>query len=253
MRNHFNRIELNLLTTTEFLWQKDITPKWYFRICPNIVCNNKLDTNCFAFLTVMKPLAVSEFYFFLATNLRNDTPVTVSCIAHKLSARHYWPSNFSCFVCLVFSTSSSTTRLFRGRVPRLTSDNFYMLPHMRQSWETMTFVSAGHIILTPTQPVGSGRPQRESNTRPPHKESRALPTELPRILNESAWNTMKTCKGYIIHRNYPEHFDEKKIRIRLFAPLMPMMVTKPFYRLSFISYMPPISRGRYFLYIYIYI
>ena len=24
----------------------------------------------------------------------------------------------------------------------------------------MTFVSAGHIILTPTQPVGSGRPQR---------------------------------------------------------------------------------------------
>ena len=27
----------------------------------------------------------------------------------------------------------------------------------------MTSVSAGHIILTPTQPVGSGRPQRESN------------------------------------------------------------------------------------------
>ena len=25
---------------------------------------------------------------------------------------------------------------------------------MRQSWETMTSVSAGHIILTPTQPVG---------------------------------------------------------------------------------------------------
>ena len=33
----------------------------------------------------------------------------------------------------------------------------------------MTFVSAGHIILTPTELVGSGRPQ----------ESRALPTELP--------------------------------------------------------------------------
>ena len=28
---------------------------------------------------------------------------------------------------------------------------------MKQSWETMTFVSAGQIILTPTQPVGSGR------------------------------------------------------------------------------------------------
>ena len=51
---------------------------------------------------------------------------------------------------------------------------------MRQSWETMTSVSAGHIILTPTQPVGSGRTQRGSNPRPPHQESRALPTGLPR-------------------------------------------------------------------------
>ena len=46
---------------------------------------------------------------------------------------------------------------------------------MRQSWETMTSVSAGHIIQTPTQPVGSRRPQRESNPGPPHQESRALP------------------------------------------------------------------------------
>ena len=44
----------------------------------------------------------------------------------------------------------------------------------------MTSVSAGHIILTPTQPVGSGRPLRKSNPGPPHQESRALPTELPR-------------------------------------------------------------------------
>ena len=51
---------------------------------------------------------------------------------------------------------------------------------MRHSWETMTSISAGHIILTPTQPVESGRPQRESNLGPPHQESRALPTELPR-------------------------------------------------------------------------
>ena len=64
-----------------------------------------------------------------------------------------------------FLTSSSTSRLYRGRV----------LPHMRQSWETMASVSAGHIILTPTQPVGSGRPQRESNPGPPLQESRALP------------------------------------------------------------------------------
>ena len=47
---------------------------------------------------------------------------------------------------------------------------------------TMTSYSAGHIILTPTQPVGSGRPQRESNPGSPHQESRALPTELPRTL-----------------------------------------------------------------------
>ena len=55
----------------------------------------------------------------------------------------------------------------------------YVLPHMRQSWETMTSVSADRIILTPTQPVGSGRPQWESNQGSPHQESRALPTELP--------------------------------------------------------------------------
>ena len=75
------------------------------------------------------------------------------------------------FVCLFgFLTSSSTTRLYRGRAPRQER-----LPHMRQSWETMTSVSAGHIIQTPTQPVGSGRPQRESNPGSPHQESRALP------------------------------------------------------------------------------
>ena len=79
-----------------------------------------------------------------------------------------------------FFTSSSTTRLYRGRAPRQSVWQFYVLSHMRLSWETMTSVSAGHIILTPTQPVGSGRPQRESNPGPPHQESRALPTELPR-------------------------------------------------------------------------
>ena len=85
-----------------------------------------------------------------------------------------------CFVCLFgFLTSSSTPRLYRGRAPRQSVRQFYVLPHMRQSWETMTSVSAGHIILTPTQPVGSERPQWESNPGPPHQESHALPTELP--------------------------------------------------------------------------
>ena len=63
----------------------------------------------------------------------------------------------------------------------------------------MTSISAGHIILTPTQPVGSGQPQRESNPGPPHQESRALPTELPqryyptRILKQIlGWRVAKT-------------------------------------------------------------
>ena len=81
------------------------------------------------------------------------------------------------FVCLVgwlvgFLTSSSTTRLYRGRASRQSVWQLYVLPHMRQSWATMTSVSAGHILLTPTQ--------RESNSGPPHQESRALPTELRR-------------------------------------------------------------------------
>ena len=93
--------------------------------------------------------------------------------------RHLTPCDLL-FVCLVgFLTSSSTARLYRGRAPRQSVWQFYVLPHMRQSWETMTSVSAGHIILTPTQPVESGRLQRESNPEPPHQKSHVLPTELP--------------------------------------------------------------------------
>ena len=100
-----------------------------------------------------------------------------------------------------FLTSSSTTRLYRGRAPRQSVWQFYVLPHMRQSWETMTSVSAGHIILTPTQPVGSGRPLRESNPGPPQQESRALPLSyrapLPHILQ--SWETMTSVSaGHII-------------------------------------------------------
>ena len=86
-----------------------------------------------------------------------------------------------CFCLFGFLTSSSTTRLYRGRAPRQSVWQFYVLPHMRQSWETMTSDSAGHIILTPTQPVGSGRPEWESNPEPPHQKSRILPTELSRL------------------------------------------------------------------------
>ena len=95
----------------------------------------------------------------------------------------YGQSTGQC-VCLFgwlvgFLTSSSTTRLYRGRVPRQSVCQFYVLPHTRQSGETMTSVSAGHIILPPTQPAGSGRPQGESNPGSPQQDSRALPTELP--------------------------------------------------------------------------
>ena len=49
---------------------------------------------------------------------------------------------------------------------------------MRQSWETMTSISAGDIILTHIQPLESGRPQQESNPESTHQEPHALPTEL---------------------------------------------------------------------------
>ena len=42
--------------------------------------------------------------------------------------------------------------------PKTDIRQFYVLPHTRQSGKTMTSVSAGHIILTPTQPIGSGQP-----------------------------------------------------------------------------------------------
>ena len=42
----------------------------------------------------------------------------------------------------------------------------------------MTSFSAGHVILTPTKPIGRGRPDLRSNPRPSHQELRALPTEL---------------------------------------------------------------------------
>ena len=49
----------------------------------------------------------------------------------------------------------------------------------RQSAQTIDSDSGGHIILTPTQPVGSGQPELRSKSWPPNKKSRASPTELP--------------------------------------------------------------------------
>ena len=84
------------------------------------------------------------------------------------------------FVWLVgFLMCSSTTRLYRGQTNVC---QFYMLPHTTQSGGTMTSVSADPIILTPTQPVRSGRAQRGSNPGPLRQVLRALPTELPHLL-----------------------------------------------------------------------
>ena len=88
----------------------------------------------------------------------------------------------------------------------------------------MTSVSAGHIILAPTQPVGSGRPQRESNSGPPHLESRALPTELrrpprTRMFNLKEQKKKKNMEKLIIMISeyievYTIHFIEHTIRLQ---------------------------------------
>ena len=51
----------------------------------------------------------------------------------------------------------------------------------------MTFVLAGHIILTPTQPVGSGRPQQESN---------------PGVVHSTDWATPPPARDVWSHNNY---------------------------------------------------
>ena len=117
-------------------------------------------------------------------------------------------------VCLFgFLTSSSTTRLYRGRVPRQSVWKFYVLPHMSQSWETMTSVSAGHIIPTPTQEVGSRRPQRESNPGFPHQESRVLPAEL----RPPPPNIPKHINWFIVYDR--TLFGHRKIRISTISRL----------------------------------
>ena len=49
------------------------------------------------------------------------------------------------FVCLFgFLTSSSTNRLYRGRAPRQSAWQFYVLPHMRQSWSNLSKITSVH-------------------------------------------------------------------------------------------------------------
>ena len=138
-----------------------------------------------------------------------------------------------CFIRVVgwlvgFLTSSSTTRLYRGRAARQSVWQFYVLPHSKQRGETMTSVSAGHIILTPTQPVRSRWPQRESNSGPPHQESRALPTELPRpsccVILKYAPRILVYCSVYQVLNRQRMH---KKSKVCRHAPLNLHLIAKP--------------------------
>ena len=75
------------------------------------------------------------------------------------------------------------TGLYRGRVPGLTPDNWYVLSHtspQKQSEETIISVSDGHIILTATPPVESGAVKAGIEPMTSCKEKECLPTELPR-------------------------------------------------------------------------
>ena len=91
-----------------------------------------------------------------------------------------------------FLTFLLATEVSRGRVPAQTKDTPYSVgPGLKpdnvlhattqtQGGETMTSVSAGHIRVIPTQPVGNWRPARGSNPKSFDKKSRALSTELLR-------------------------------------------------------------------------
>ena len=71
----------------------------------------------------------------------------------------------------------------------------------------MTSVLASHIILTPTQPGGSRRPQQGLNPGSPHQDLRALPTELPRPPGKAVNST-----------KYEQTIEKLKPRLRQVRP-----------------------------------
>ena len=81
-----------------------------------------------------------------------------------------------CVVSILFRTSSAT-RLCRGRVPRLVSDNFTCCPTRDRAGRLHHYFCPSRSNYTDTDPTSR---ERGSNPRPPHQESYALPTELPR-------------------------------------------------------------------------
>ena len=98
----------------------------------------------------------------------------------------FLPFHPSIFLGLVgVLTSPSITRLYHGRAPRQSVWQFLRaVTHETETGDHDFCLSRSHYTaLTPTQPVGSGRPERESSPGPPHQESCALPTELWRPLS----------------------------------------------------------------------
>ena len=92
------------------------------------------------------------------------------------------------FVCLFgFLTSSSSTRLYRGRVPRLTSDNFTCCHTRDRAGDHDFCLSRSHYTdIDPTSRERAATAGIEPRTSSPG--ARALPTELPRLLSLSQDN-----------------------------------------------------------------
>ena len=73
----------------------------------------------------------------------------------------------------------------------------------------MTSVSAGHITLTPTQPVWSGRPEPGSNPQPPHQESLYRLSHLPSLFRTFQNPFERKVKGIVVmcaREKRPKHY-----------------------------------------------
>ena len=82
---------------------------------------------------------------------------------------------FVCLVCLVSWRPRQLLGYIADGPQDRASDNFTCC----HTWAGRQWLLSQPVtLLTPTQPVGSGRPQPQSNSGPPYQESRALPTEL---------------------------------------------------------------------------
>ena len=76
------------------------------------------------------------------------------------------------FVCLIgFLTSSSPTRFIADGPQDRASDNFMCCHTWDRAGRPWLLSQPVTLLLTLTQPVGSGRPQQESNPGRPHQDS----------------------------------------------------------------------------------